>query len=116
MNPVQAWNDMPAEDRISILIIFAIAATMTIIVLYAIAASRGQDVDYFKTRLGLMEQRINYMDHKIDTMAQRQAEQRDHINEIRRMKEAHDRQLEEQNRWIEHWKSLPQLPKLPTKR
>lgn len=111
---MKAWTNMPAEDRISILLIFAIAATMTIIVLYAIAASRGQDVDYFKTRLGLMEQRINYMDHKIDSMAQRQVEHRDAINEIRRMKEAHERQLEEQNRWIEHWKSLPQLPKPAT--
>ena len=116
MNPVRAWNDMPAEDRISILLIFVIAATMTIIVLYAIAASRGQDVDYFKTRLGLMEQRINYMDHKMDTMAQRQAEHRDHMNEIRRMNEAQERTLEEHTRWIEHWKTLPQLPRPAQKR
>ena len=116
MNPVRAWTDLPAEDKISTLMILAIASAAVIIVLYAIAASRGQDVEYFKTRLGLMEQRINYMDHKIDTMAQRQGEQRDHINEIRRMKEAHERQLEEHNRWIEYWKTLPQLPKPPTRR
>ena len=87
-----------------------------VIVLYAIAASRGQDVDYFKHRLGMMEQRMNYIDQKIDTISQRQVDQRDTLNEIRRMLEAEQRRSEENQRWIEHWKSLPQLPKPMPKR
>jgi sensor domain CHASE-containing protein len=116
MNPIQAWRDLSHDERLSIAWTTVMILAVTVIILYAIAASRGQDVDYFKHRLGLMEQRINYMDHKLDTMAQRQVEHRDTINEIRRMKEAHERQLEEQQRWIEHWKTLPQLPKPPARR
>jgi hypothetical protein len=39
-----------------------------------------------------------------------------HMTEIRRMQEAQQRQAEDQQRWIEHWKNLPQLPKPPAKR
>jgi hypothetical protein len=32
------------------------------------------------------------------------------------MQEAQQRQAEDQQRWIEHWKNLPQIPKPATKR
>lgn len=116
MNPLKAWRDLSHDERLSIAWTTVMLLAVTVIILYAIAASRGQDVDYFKHRLGLMESRINYMDQKIDSVAQRQAEHRDHINELRRMAEASQRLEEEQQRWIEHWKSLPQLPKPQQKR
>lgn len=116
MNPFRAWQELSYGERLSIAWTTVMLLVVTVVILYTIAASRGQDVDYFKHRLGLMEQRMNYMDQKIDTVAQRQAEQRDHINELRRMSESSQRQLEDQQRWVEHWKSLPQLPKPAQKR
>jgi hypothetical protein len=56
------------------------------------------------------------MDTKADGILQRQHEHQMHMTEIRRMQEAQQRQAEEQQRWIEHWKNLPQLPKPPAKR
>ena len=111
MNPFKAWQELAADERLSIAWTTVMILIAVVIILYGIAASRGQDVDYFKHRLGLMEARVNYMDQKVDSIAQKQADHRDHINELRRMSEAHQRQLEDQQKWIEHWKSLPQLPK-----
>ena len=115
MNPFRAWQELDHNERIGIVWTLCMVLMAVVIVLYAIAASRGQDVDYFKMRLGMMEQRMNYIDQKIDTINARQIEQRDNLNEIRRMLEAEQRLSEEQQRWIEHWKNLPQLPK-PAKR
>jgi len=116
MNPFRVWSDMTADERAQVAWMLCTMLLAMVVILYAIAASRGHDVDYFKERLGLMEQRVNYMDQKIDRVAQAQHEQRDHVNELRRMNEAQQRQLEDQQRWIEHWKNLPQLPKPPQKR
>jgi hypothetical protein len=115
MNPFRAWQELDHNERLGIVWTLCMVLMAVVIVLYAIAASRGQDVDYFKMRLGMMEQRMNYIDQKIDTINARQIEQRDNLNEIRRMLEAEQRLSEEQQRWIEHWKNLPQLPK-PVKR
>lgn len=116
MNPIRLWLDLTADERAQIAWMMCVVLLAMVIVLYAIAASRGQDVDYFKERLGLQEQRLNYMDQKIDRVAQGQHDQKEHLNEVRRMNEAQQRQIEDQQRWIEHWKNLPQLPKPPTKR
>jgi hypothetical protein len=113
---MQIWNDLTPVEKTQVLWSLIMVLVATVLVLYAIAASRGHDVDYFKERLGLQEQRLNYMDQKIDKVAQGQHQQKEHVNEIRRMHEAHQRQLEDQQKWIEHWKSLPQLPKPPAKR
>lgn len=111
MNPLRAWQELSYSERLGIVWTLCMVLIAVVIVLYAIAASRGQDVDYFKHRLGLIEQRMNYMDQKIDSVNQRQAEQKELASELRRINEQHARQLEEQQKWIEHWKSLPQLPK-----
>lgn len=116
MNPIKTWNELPAEERMTILWTLALACLAVMVILYGLLVSRGQDVEYFKTRLALMEQRVNFMDQKIDTTAQRQVEQRDHLNEIRRMVEANRRQLDDNQAWIDHWKTLPQLPKPAQKR
>lgn len=110
------WTELTESDRAHIAWTLSFVLAAVVLVLYAIAASRGQDVDYFKDRLGLQEQRLNYMDQKIDKIAQGQHDQKEHLNEMRRITEAQQRQLEDQQKWIEHWKSLPQLPKLPPKR
>ena len=113
---IRMWQELTPQDRTQVLWTLVMVLVATIVVLYAIAASRGQDVDYFKTRLGLMEHRLNNMDQKIDRVAQGQHDQKEHHAELRRLHEAQQRLVEDQQRWIEHWKNLPQLPKPPTKR
>lgn len=113
---IRMWQELTPQDRTQVLWTLVMILVATIVVLYAIAASRGQDVDYFKIRLGLMEHRLNNMDQKIDRVAQGQHDQKEHLAELRRLQEAQQRQAEDQQRWIEHWKNLPQLPKPPQKR
>jgi hypothetical protein len=113
MNPFKLWAELPSEEKISVFMMLSFVLAAVVLVLYAFLTSRGQDVEYFKYRLGLMEQRMNYMDQKIDKVAQSQHDQKEHVNEIRRMNEAQQRQLEDQQKWVEHWKNLPQLPKPP---
>ena len=113
---IRTWQEMTPQDRTQVLWVLVSVLAATVIVLYAIAASRGHDVDYFKERLGLQEQRLNYMDQKIDRVAQEQHQHKEHMTEIRRMQEAQQRQLEDQQRWLDHYKTLPQLPKPPVKR
>lgn len=113
MNLFKLWSELPSEEKISVFMMLSFVLAAVVIVLYAFLASRGQDIEYFKHRLGLIEQRINYMDQKVDKVLQTQHDQKEHFNEIRRQNEAYQRAIEDQQRWIEHWKTLPQLPKPP---
>lgn len=116
MNPFRAWQSLTNSEQTQIIWTVIIVLLAMVALLTAVAASRGQDVEYFKQRLGLMEQRVNYMDQRIDRTSQTLAEHRDHIQELRRLQEAQLRQLEEQQRWIDHWKTLPQLPRPQNRR
>lgn len=110
---IRMWQELTPQDRTQVLWTLVMVLVATIVVLYAIAASRGHDVDYFKERLGLQEQRLNYMDQKIDRVSQEQQQQKEHMAEIRRIQETHQRHVEEQQKWLDYWKSLPQIPKPP---
>ena len=74
---MQIWNDLTPVEKTQVLWSLVMVLCVTVLVLYAIAASRGHDIDYFKERLGLQEQRLNYMDQKIDKIAQGQHEQKE---------------------------------------
>lgn len=111
MNLFKLWSELPSEEKISVFMMLSFVLAAVVIVLYAFLASRGQDIEYFKYRLGLIEQRINYMDQKVDKVLQAQHDQKEHLNEVRRMIEAQQRQIEDQQKWVDHWKNLPQLPK-----
>lgn len=113
---IKFWNDLDMSERTQLVWYTIMALFVGIIILYALAASRGQDVSYFKERLIAQEQRLNYIDQKLDKIIQKQPEVQDQINELRRMQELQQRQLEEQQRWFDHWKTLPQIPKPPQKR
>lgn len=115
MNIFRAWLELSESEKTQIYLTLTLVSVAMVMILYVIAASRGQDVDYLKERFGLMEARVNYMDQKIDKINQAYLEQRDHLNELRRMQEAYQRLQEDNQRWIEHWKNLPNLPK-PHKR
>lgn len=113
---IKLWNELDLAERTQLLWYTIMSLFVGIMILYALAASRGQDVSYFKERLIAQEQRLNYIDQKLDKIIQKQAENQDQINELRRMQELQHRQIEEQQRWFDYWKTLPQIPKPPQKR
>lgn len=113
---IKLWQDLAPTERSQVIFTLLIGMSLVIIILYAFLVSRGHDVDYFKERLSLMEQRMNYMDQKIDKSNENAAETKRLLEETRRIQDQQQRELEDNRKWIEHWKTLPQLPKPPTKR
>ena len=105
---IKAYNSLTAKEKQQILLYLLLftALVATISILFNI--TRGADVDYFKERLLLSEARMNSVDKKVDDLRDRQEKQyetlKDKTNEL-------NRKVEEYEKWIEYWKSLPQLPK-----
>lgn len=85
----------------------------TILILFAFLTSRGQDVEYFKSRIDMIDQRSLYMDQKIDKINEKLADYRKDLNDVRKKEEELSKDVEDQRKWIEYWKSLPHLPKPP---
>lgn len=108
---VNAFKELSASDKLQISWTLSLVLFALVIILYAIAASRGEDVDYFKYRLTLQEQRLNNVDQKVNRLGQTQTDQQEMIRELQRAEEVQFKMLEENQRWIEYWKTLPQLPK-----
>lgn len=107
------FGDLTQSDKNQLLIILFITLITTIIILFAFLVSRGQDIDYFKSRIDVIDQRSLYMDQKIDKVNEKFADHRKELNDIRRRDEEQQKDIEEQRKWIEYWKSLPHLPKPP---
>lgn len=83
----------------------------TCAVLLGISWSRGNDVDYFKERIILTEQRMTVIDKKIHDTQLEINKTNEHVAESRRLLEVEILRNNEQDKWVEYWKSLPQLPK-----
>jgi hypothetical protein len=104
-------KELSEKDKKEILLLFLIALFCTTLVILAIAWSRGRDVDYFKERVLIFEGRLDGM-HKVihdtrdknDIVIERLKETNEKLDKVI------DKQLD-QDRWIEEWKKLPQLPK-----
>lgn len=98
-------------DKLEICIVFLLISSATILVLLAIATSRGNDVDYFKERLLNLEHRFNIAEKARDGIQIRLNE------EEKKSLEANQKILDVQNRiqetekWIEEYNKLPHLPK-----
>ena len=83
----------------------------TCAVLLGISWSRGNDVDYFKERIILTEQRMTVIDKKIHDTQLEINRTNENLAETRRFAESEMHRNNEQDKWIEYWKTLPQLPK-----
>lgn len=81
-NIFREWLDLTEAERTQIYLTLCLVLASTVIVLYAMLVSRGQDVEYFKQRLGFMEQRMNNMDVKTDNMIQRQSDVTQRLNDM----------------------------------
>ena len=58
------FKDLSDKEKFEIVIIVSLLFFCTIVVLSAIAWSRGQDVDYFKEKIVIMEERLNHNDKR----------------------------------------------------
>ena len=95
---------------------FCFTLATAIVVLYAFLASRGQDVEYFKFRMGLLEQRINNLDVKTDALAQSDHKLKNYLDDQSRLILEIDKAQKAQQAELEAWKKLPRLPNSPKQR
>jgi len=110
---MKLWKNLNESDRSQVIITILLFSFFTILILIAFLTSRGQDIEYFKNRIDMVDQRTLYMDQKIDKMNEKMAENRLLLNEVRKKDDELEKRIDEYGRWIEYWKTLPQLPKPP---
>lgn len=109
-------KNLSIGDKLELASITAALLFCTVVVILSIAWSNGRDLVYFKERVILMEHRMNSLDKKQDDIRLRNESLVDKTNEV--IKQTNDLAAKqvEQDRWIEYWKTLPQLPKPPEQR
>lgn len=98
------------KDKAEIYLVMVVVLFCTCAVILAIAWSRGNDVDYFKERIILMDQRMTVIDKKIHDVGLEQSKINESVSETRRLLDTETYRNAEQDKWIEYWKTLPQLP------
>ena len=99
------------RDKAELFLLMFVLAACSSVVMLGITWSRGNDVEYFKERIILMDQRMTVIDKKLHDEGQRIDKVADYSNETRRVLETEIQRNAEQDRWIEEWKKLPHLPK-----
>jgi len=105
------WHSLEDKDKFEIFFILFFIAVGVAIVLLGIAWSRGHDVDYFKERIVLIEQRLTGMDKRMDNHDMKFDKIVEATNDTRQALNNEIQRNNEQDKWIEEWKKLPQLPK-----
>jgi len=99
------------QEKAEIFLLMFVLAACTAVVMLGISWSRGKDVDYFKERIVLMEQRMTHLNKKIHDESQRVDKVVEALNETRTVLGNEIVRNNEQDKWLEEWKKLPQLPK-----
>lgn len=105
------FGDLTHEEKLQLISMILLSLFTIIVILFAFLVSRGQDVEYFKSRIDIIDQRSLYMDQKIDKVNEKMAITNREINDIKRRDDEQQREIEEHRKWVEYWKTLPQLPK-----
>lgn len=99
------------HEKAEIFLLMFVLAGCAAVVMLGISWSRGNDVDYFKERIILMEQRMTHLDKKIHDEGQKADKILEAVNETRVVLNNEIARNNEQDKWLEEWKKLPQLPK-----
>ena len=99
------------HEKAEIFLLMFVLAGCAAVVMLGITWSQGNDVKYFKERIVLMEQRMTVMDKKIHDEGQKADKILEAVNETRVVLNNEIVRNNEQDRWLEEWKKLPQLPK-----
>lgn len=105
------WHSLEDKDKFEIFFILFFIAIGVAFIMLGIAWSRGHDVDYFKERIILIEQRLTGMDKRMDNHDMKFDKIVEAVNDTRTALNNEIQRNNEQDKWIEEWKKLPQLPK-----
>ena len=110
-NIVAELFNLTDHEKAEIFLLMFVLAGCAAVVMLGISWSRGNDVDYFKERIILMEQRMTHLDKKIHDEGQKADKILEAVNETRVVLNNEIARNNEQDKWLEEWKKLPQLPK-----
>lgn len=107
----KAVSEIPDSEKIQLVLIFLAICFAVVLVLMAIAFSRGKDIDYFKDKMYFLEHRFetaekarDEMKHKIADLDKKTVELNAKIVEV-------SNRVSDNERWIEEYNKLPTLPK-----
>ena len=99
------------QEKAEIFLLLFVLALCTAVVMLGISWSRGRDVDHFKERILIMDERMTHLDKKIHDQNQKSDKILEAVNETRTALNNEIVRNNEQDKWLEEWKKLPQLPK-----
>lgn len=101
-------KNLTEKDKLHITLGLLLSACTVAAISVLFNVTRGEQIDYFKHRLVMLEERVNYTDKKVDDYRDRHDRIAERTNE--KIVDL-QRKVDDQEKWIEEWKKLPQLPK-----
>ncbi len=104
-------KDLTPSDKVELMIVLLAMLGCTVLVVSIVAWSNGKDVDYFKERVIMLDNRMNILDKRVQDSVLRQEETIKKLNETVVQLNDNTTKVNEHDRWIEEWKKLPSLPK-----
>jgi hypothetical protein len=109
-------KDLTPSDKVELLIVLLAMLGCTVLVVSIVAWSNGKDVDYFKERVIMLDNRMNVLDKRVHDSVLRQEEVVKKMNETVTQLNSVTTKVEEHDKWLDEWKKLPSLPKPKEKR
>ena len=110
------FKNLTDADKVQLLVVMLTALGCTVLVVSIVAWSNGKDVDYFKERVIMLDNRMNVLDKRVHDSVLRQEEVVKKLNETVVQLNDNTNRIAEHDKWIEEWKRLPSLPKPKEKR
>lgn len=107
----KSLTELTDSEKLEICLFTLLISSAVILVLMAIATSRGNDVDYFKERILNLEQRFTVAEKARDSIQIRLSEEEKKSIELNTKVNETQIRVQETERWIEEFNRLPPLPK-----
>jgi uncharacterized protein YoxC len=104
-------KNLTPSDKVELLIVLLAMLGCTVLVVSIVAWSNGKDVDYFKERVIMLDNRMNVLDKRVHDSVLRQEEVVKKMNETVTQLNSVTTKVEEHDKWLDEWKKLPSLPK-----
>jgi uncharacterized protein YoxC len=104
-------KDLTPSDKVELLIVLLAMLGCTVLVVSIVAWSNGKDMDYFKERVIMLDNRMNVLDKRVHDSVLRQEEVVKKMNETVTQLNSVTTKVEEHDKWLDEWKKLPSLPK-----
>jgi uncharacterized protein YoxC len=104
-------KNLTPSDKVELMIVLLAMLGCTVLVVSIVAWSNGKDVDYFKERVIMLDNRMNVLDKRVHDSVLRQEEVVKKMNETVTQLNSVTTKVEEHDKWLDEWKKLPSLPK-----